>query len=99
VPADRTRLLTAGPGQVFTLAAAVGAGPWRPFGRVALLRPRDPMDPRVHFDPVRHAPPGLAADGPIARLREPAYAAARARQSWDAAAEPLEAADTEPGRR
>ena len=28
--------------------------------------------------PVDHAPPGLPVDGPLARLRRPAYAAARA---------------------
>jgi hypothetical protein len=62
----------------FTLAAARGAGRWRPFGRLTLTAPRAPLDPDVRFDAVRHPPPGLAADGPMARFRAPAYARARA---------------------
>ncbi|WP_346620340.1 phosphodiesterase [Blastococcus montanus] len=61
----------------FTLAAAVGLGEWRPFARLRTTGPREPLDPAVRFDAVRHAPPGLSADGPMARFREPAYAAAR----------------------
>lgn len=63
----------------FTLAAADGTAGWRPFARLSLRQPVRPLDPGVRFDPVLHAPPGLVADGPIARLREPSYAAARAR--------------------
>jgi hypothetical protein len=62
----------------FTLAAARGQGPWRPFGRLTLAAPRRPLDPDVRFDAVRNPPPGLLPDGPLARFREPAYAAARA---------------------
>jgi hypothetical protein len=62
----------------FTLAAARGAQPWRPFGRLTLTAPREPLDPDVRFDAVQHPPPGLAADGAMARFRAPAYARARA---------------------
>jgi hypothetical protein len=66
---------------VFTLAAARGAGPWRRFGRLTLTGPERPRDPDLRFDAVRHPPPGLVADGPMARFRAPAYAAARAARS------------------
>lgn len=62
---------------VFTMAAARGAKRWRPFARLTLVRPVEPLDPDVAFDAVRHPPPGLAADGPMARFRAPAYARAR----------------------
>lgn len=62
----------------FTLAASRGRGPWRPFGRLELTAPQQPLDPDVRFDAVQHAPPGLTADGPMARFRAPAYARARA---------------------
>jgi hypothetical protein len=62
---------------VFRLAAAPPFGPWRPFGRLELTAPADPLDPDVRFDAILNAPPGLGADGPMARLREPSYAAAR----------------------
>lgn len=62
---------------VFTLAAARGAERWRPFARLTLTGPTDALDPDVGFDAVRHAPPGLTADGPMARFRAPAYARAR----------------------
>jgi hypothetical protein len=62
----------------FTLAAARGAGPWQPFGRLTLTEPHQPLDPDVRFDAVRNPPPGLVPDGPMARFRAPAYAAARA---------------------
>jgi hypothetical protein len=61
----------------FTLCAARGQGPWRPFGRLTLTGPRRPLDPDVRFDAVRHPPHGLVPDGPMARFRAPAYAAAR----------------------
>jgi hypothetical protein len=77
----------AGRGLAFTLAAACGAGPWRPFGRLRIAAPRKPLDPDVAFDAVQHPPPGLVADGPMARFRAPAYARARVarapgRSSW-----------------
>lgn len=78
IPSDRAGLTAGGPGLQITVCAAVGRGPDEPFARVTLLRPTDPPDPVVHFDAVLHAPPGLAADGPMARFRRPAYAAARA---------------------
>jgi hypothetical protein len=65
-------------GIVFTLAAAIGPGEWRPFARLRTTGAREPLDPALRFDAVRNAPPGLAADGPMARFRAPAYATARA---------------------
>ncbi|MGY1641034.1 phosphodiesterase [Geodermatophilus sp. SYSU D00703] len=62
----------------FTLAAARGSGEWHPFGRLRLLGPGDAVDPDLRFDAVRNPPPGLVPDGPMARFRAPAYAAARA---------------------
>jgi hypothetical protein len=64
--------------RTFTLAAAHGSGPWVPFGRLTLTEPEQPLDPDVRFDAVLHPPPGLVADGPMARFRAPAYATARA---------------------
>ena len=62
---------------VFTLAAAVGREEWRPFARLRSTGAREPLDPTVRFDAVRNPPPGLRADGPMARFRAPAYATAR----------------------
>ena len=64
-------------GVAFVLATALGGGDWEPFARVRVTGRWDPADPPLHFDAVRHAPPGLPADGPIARLRRSAYASAR----------------------
>ncbi len=61
----------------FTLVAALEAGAWEPFARLRVGDPAQPLDPEVHFDAVLNAPPGLRADGPMARFRRPAYAAAR----------------------
>ena len=61
----------------FTLAAARGFGPWRPFARLTLTASAEPLDPDVRFDAVLNAPPGLVADGPMARFRAPSYAGAR----------------------
>lgn len=61
----------------FTLAAARGAEAWQPFARLRLLGPVPELDPDLRFDAVRHPPPGLVPDGPMARFRAPAYAAAR----------------------
>ncbi|MFQ1003964.1 phosphodiesterase [Modestobacter sp. SSW1-42] len=71
---------------VFDLGARVGRGPEQPFGRVELGAQTEPPDPPLHFDAVLHPPPGLVADGPMARFRRPAYTAARA-----ALGEPLDA--------
>ena len=65
-------------GLCFTLVAARGRGPWQPFARLTLADPVPGLDPDVRFDAVQHAPPGLTADGPLARFRAPAYARARA---------------------
>jgi hypothetical protein len=62
----------------FTLAVSRGLGAWRPFARLTLGAPAEPLDPDVRFDAVLHPPPGLVADGPMARFRAPAYARARA---------------------
>jgi len=78
VPADRARLVAEGAGLVFTLAAARGRGAWCPFARVELRAAAEPPDPDVHFDAMRYPPPGLVADGAMARFRRPAYAASRA---------------------
>ena len=70
----------------FTLAAARGFGPWRPFARLTLTASAEPLDPDVRFDAVLHAPPGLVADGPMARFRAPAYAGARVSRDADRSA-------------
>ena len=62
---------------VFVLAAARGPGAWVPFGRLTIGEAVRPLDPELRFDAVRHPPPGLTADGPLARFRAPAYAAAQ----------------------
>ncbi|GAB3360516.1 phosphodiesterase [Modestobacter lapidis] len=61
----------------FTLVAALEGGAWEPFARLRVGNPLRPLDPELHVDAVLHAPPGLRADGPLARFRRPAYAAAR----------------------
>jgi hypothetical protein len=71
----------AGEPLAFTLAAASRLGPWRPFARLLLTAPARPLDPDVRFDAVQNPPPGLVPDGPMARFRAPAYAAARAARS------------------
>lgn len=63
---------------VFVLAAARGLEEWRPFARLTIGEPVPSLDPELRFDAVRHPPPGLVPDGPIARFRAPAYAAAQA---------------------
>lgn len=88
VPSDPEPLArtVASGGLTFTLAVARGAGGWRPFARLSLQAPAEPLDPDVAFDAVAHPPPGLVADGPMARFRAPAYARARtARQQADGA--------------
>ncbi len=79
VPSDPAPLAAAvhRRGLRFTLAAALEGGPWEPFARLRVGEPMRPLDPELHVDAVLHAPPGLAADGPMARFRRPAYAAAR----------------------
>jgi hypothetical protein len=65
-------------GVCFTLAVARGRGAWRPFAALTLTASAEPLDPDVRFDAVRRPPPGLVPDGPMARFRAPAYAAAQA---------------------
>lgn len=62
---------------VFELAAARGREPWRPFARLTIGGAVRPLDPDLRFDAVRRPPPGLVADGALARFRQPAYAAAQ----------------------
>ncbi|TFV92239.1 phosphodiesterase [Blastococcus sp. CT_GayMR20] len=62
----------------FTVLAARGLGRWQPIGCLTLTRPVPSLDPDVRFDAVQHPPPGLVADGPMARFRAPAYERARA---------------------
>jgi hypothetical protein len=69
-------------GLCFTLVAARGLGPWEPFAHLRITGPLPTLDPDVRFDAVRHPPPGLLPDGPMARFRAPAYARAQtARQA------------------
>ncbi|MBB3085117.1 phosphodiesterase [Geodermatophilus sabuli] len=75
-PGPLAAAITAGR-PVFTLAVARGGGAWHPFGRLRLLAPVAELDPDLRFDAVRNPPPGLVPDGPMARFRAPAYAAAR----------------------
>jgi hypothetical protein len=65
------------PGAVFRLLVARGGGEWVPFARLELSGRAGELDPDVRFDAVRNPPPGLLADGAMARFRAPAYAAAR----------------------
>lgn len=60
----------------FRLLAAAPAGRWREFATLDLTARPGP-DEAIRFDPVLHPPPGLSWPPALARLREPAYAAAR----------------------
>ncbi|MGY1721543.1 phosphodiesterase [Blastococcus sp. SYSU DS0533] len=61
----------------FTLAVAPGAQAWRPFATLRATGAHHPLDTALRFDAVCNPPPGLVADGPLARFREPAYVTAR----------------------
>jgi hypothetical protein len=62
----------------FGLLVAPPRGPWRQFGTLDLTaRPDREIDPPLRFDPVLNPLPGLRWSPRLARLREPAYAAAR----------------------
>jgi hypothetical protein len=62
----------------FRLLAAPPLGTWRQFGTLDLTaRPDREIDPPLRFDPVLNPLPGLRWSPLLARLREPAYAAAR----------------------
>jgi hypothetical protein len=65
----------------FVLVAARGREAWRPFARLAVGEPVPSLDPDLRFDAVRHPPPGMVPDGPLARFRAPAYATAQAARS------------------
>ncbi|MGY1771355.1 phosphodiesterase [Blastococcus sp. SYSU D00813] len=69
----------------YALAVARGLGTWQPFATLTLGHPVEEPDPDLRFDAVRHPPPQLTADGPMARFRAPAYA--RAQQERAAAEE------------
>ncbi|SNR81764.1 hypothetical protein SAMN04488107_0017 [Geodermatophilus saharensis] len=77
IPSDPAPVLERAPGTAFRLLVARGSGEWAPFARLVLGSPVEEPDPDVRFDAVRNPPPGLLADGPMARFRAPAYAAAR----------------------
>ena len=77
LPSDPGPVAAAAPGTAFRLLVARGAGDWVPFGRLVLGEPVPGLDPDLRFDAVRNPPPGLLADGPMARFRAPAFAAAQ----------------------
>ncbi|MGY1740792.1 MULTISPECIES: phosphodiesterase [unclassified Blastococcus] len=79
VPSEPAPLLAALPGRrlAFTLAVARGLGRATPFGTLTLGAAVAEPDPDLRFDAVRHPPPQLTADGPLARFRAPAYARAQ----------------------
>jgi hypothetical protein len=78
IPSDPGPVAAGAPGTAFTLLVARGtAGEWMPFARLELGAPAGDLDPDLRFDAVRNPPPGLVADGAMARFRAPAYAAAR----------------------
>jgi hypothetical protein len=77
VPSDPGPVLERAPGTAFRLLVARGPGEWTPFARLVLGTPVGEPDPDLRFDAVRNPPPGMLADGPMARFRAPAYAAAR----------------------
>ncbi|EIE98450.1 hypothetical protein [Saccharomonospora glauca] len=62
----------------FRLLAASPAGRWREFATLELTKGTDvEEDQPIRFDPMRYPLPGLSWPPALARLREPAYAAAR----------------------
>lgn len=69
--------------ETIELSCSVGDGPWRRFADLRLSQQdAGPEhlddDGDLSFDPVRHRLPGLEQYGWVERLREPAYAEARA---------------------
>ncbi|WP_121253834.1 hypothetical protein [Nocardioides ferulae] len=63
--------------QTVELSCSVDQGDWRHFADLR-LSDEDAGDPDVSFDPVRNQLPGLDQYRMVERLREPAYAQARA---------------------
>jgi hypothetical protein len=71
----------------FRLLAAPLTGAWEEFGALEAAGPLPGDDPTLAFDPVVHPLPGLAIPPVLARIRQPAYAAARrARDTAEATA-------------
>lgn len=65
-------------GAGFRLCTAAPVGGWREFATLELAGRTGPEpDQPVRFDPVLHLLPGLSWPSALARIREPAYAAAR----------------------
>jgi hypothetical protein len=79
LPSEPEPVAAAAPGRAFRLLVARGTGEWVPFARLVLGSPAADLRPDVRFDAVRNPPPGMRPDGPMARFRAPAYAAARER--------------------
>ncbi|MCF6514006.1 phosphodiesterase [Blastococcus sp. MG754427] len=77
LPSDPEPVAAAAGTVQFTLAVAPGVQGWRPFATLRTTGAHGPLDTGLRFDAVRHPPPGLVADGPLARFREPAYLTAR----------------------
>lgn len=63
--------------EAFDLLYAVRTGPWRPLGRLNVSA-QHTADALVSFDPLLNTVPGMDNYGWVRRLREPAYAEARA---------------------
>jgi hypothetical protein len=64
----------------FRLLAASPRGRWQDYALLRLTAQDGArLDPPVSFDPVLNPLPGLRYYGPLAQLREPAYAGARRR--------------------
>lgn len=62
----------------FRMLAAAPTGRWQEFATLELTaRSGAAPDQPIRFDPMRYVLPGLAWPPALARLREPAYAAAR----------------------
>lgn len=60
--------------QRFDVAYAIGAGTWRSFGGLELIRS---VHEEVSYDPLLNPPPGLENYAWVTRLRAPAYRTAR----------------------
>lgn len=65
---------------IFDLLWARPGGAWASFGRLVLSDEEGP-DPTVSFDPLLNTLPGLENYSWVRRLRQPAYASARAQRS------------------
>lgn len=68
-----------GRGSAYDVRASISSGSWRPVGHLTLEPMPAEDQPALRFDPVRNTPPGLTTHPVIARLRDPAYVAARRR--------------------